>query len=79
MAQTSSSYTPPGVKQLQPFKYIKDEILLYVCKAICSDVKYWYKMSSEIGYIIICVFEQFANLNFTLYSCNEKGERRPIM
>ncbi len=35
---------------LQHFKYIKDEILLYVFKAICSDVQYWYKMSSDIDY-----------------------------
>jgi hypothetical protein len=37
-------------------------------KPLCSDVQYWHKISSEMGYSIICVkFEQFANLNFTVY------------
>jgi hypothetical protein len=26
----------------------------------------------------VSYFEQFAHFNFTLYSCNEKEERRPI-
>jgi hypothetical protein len=47
---------------IQHFKYIKDEIKLYVFKSICSDVQHWYKISSEIGYRIICVIlEQFAH------------------